>query len=461
MTSVVWLALAWGGCEDRSAAETSVVSKALSAMVGKARAADDPSGLVGRVRELSDDDGLCTDGQRLNAAYVLMEGDPDDLRLAHELARAAYEGGLATAGRTAARAWDLALVEEGEPQGYGMVVAMKGSTRCIYSIGDEISDEQRAALGLDGLQGLLDAFAEGVGLETPTSLEDLEAGGHVCDLRAPESEAGEAPKEVSVAYQVGDIDRGKRVVPVGETSAIPRNAMDLTFGELYGSMPYWSGNAYTVRKGQGILRPFRRSAYGITDHVQVGSALLGWLYGFEDTAKHGANAFVELAPLAGKGGALSLELGGFLPWRSLDTPVAHGESELKGTVMASDTVAWTVGGYFGIDHYGERAKEFQLPLEYDIQAKLEADISLGRSTMVVLSFRHDIDALYRQEVFAWGAGTHVAYAKDALGFSLGLNLERPAGLAQGARAAGDAGVPSAFTSLAVIPTPQGQLWVRL
>ncbi len=461
MIGVLWLVAAWAGCEDRSAAESQAVSDALTNLVLRARAAQDPSDIVARVRKLVDDDGLCTDGQRLNAAYVLLEGEPDDLRLAHDLARTVYENGAnPSAGPTAARAWDSALVREGKRQDYGLVQGTKGSSKCLYSVSEAKSDEDRAALGVEPLQTLLDAFAAGAGADTPASLDALEEADLLCDLNRV---VDEGPTEVSIAYQVQE-ERPRRVeVEDNQPGTIPRNAQDLTYGELYGSMAYWSGNAYTVRKGTFLLRPFRRSAYGITDHVQVGSALLGWIYAFPDAGRHGANAFVEMAPFAGQKGAVSRELGGVLPWRSLgDGPVVHAESALKRTVRVSDTTALTLGAYGGLSHYGDRATELQVdPLVYDLQAKFAADISLGRSTMFVVSVRNDVDAWWQQQVFAWGTGLHVAYARNALGVSTGVSVERPAGLATAASAANDAGLPLGVASMLVVPVPQIQLWARM
>ena len=129
-------------------------------------------------------------------------------------------------------------------------------------------------------------------------------------------------------------------------------------------------------------------------------------------------------------------------------------------MRASETVALTLAAYGGLTHYGDLAGSLLQPdpLAYDVQAKLGADISLGPSTMLVLSARNDVDAWWRLQVFGGGAGLHLAYAKNVIGISTGLSVERPAELVAALNAVPD---PLGLSTMVVIPVPQFQLWFRL
>jgi hypothetical protein len=179
------VALAMAGCEDQGPKASKAVAHGLEQMGANVRAGMPAADMVARVRKLVDDGMVCTDEHRLRAAFVLLRGGPEDLDVAASLAKASYEAtASASAGRLAALAVDMAHVQRGKPQHYGVLTGTAGGKACIYSWDPSVSDEDRATLGIEPLKELLSAFEASSGYEGYLELDDLRDAKRLCDAQA-------------------------------------------------------------------------------------------------------------------------------------------------------------------------------------------------------------------------------------------------------------------------------------
>jgi hypothetical protein len=451
----LWWALASGACDERSDAAKEATSKALAGLAIQSQQIEDASGMVERVVKLHADGHLCSSTDKQQAAVVLLRGDSDALALAHQLASESYaENPLASAGRTAAMAFDRRRVDLGEPQSYGVVRARVDGRPCLYPIDPEVPDADRVALGLPPLEGLLQEFLDKYALTTEASVAALQAEGFFCPLakQEPTEEqefAGLDPTATDDPYEgaVTSTDLAD-----GGQATRGRSGATLTHGELYGQYGYWSGNAYTVEKGQLILHPFMRSFYGVADGVQIGTNLLsnfavpGIL---TDSGPVGANLHVEVAPVQSQHGAFSVE-GGFatavITNDLLDSYHVYGE--FKGTGYVSQTVSIT-GALMGARHVYSDGR-----LVDRLRPKVAMEISISQSAMAILSARTDVLGFRTGGAPNAGGGAYVAFASGPVGFSFGANVDVQE--VQVYDADGDV----VDVALPILLSPHLQLWFR-
>lgn len=226
----------------------------------------------------------------------------------------------------------------------------------------------------------------------------------------------------------------------------------LDVGELYGSRAGWSGNAHTVPKGMAALRPFNRSAVGLTDQVDLKFGILGQALGPE------AGAEVQLLGRERSDVSLSLETYNTVNGWGFQSFTTLNHVHL--TVPASESVLITVsmmGGYGPsvsvADGSGEFVDTVLLQPELTIDAKVSDRVNFTGTARTAI---HG----WQAEVPNGVLGGIVAYGSGAIGFSAGLNLLY--GGLQGPLPIGNEDAEATFESdLVVVPLPHAQVWFRL
>lgn len=190
---------------------------------------------------------------------------------------------------------------------------------------------------------------------------------------------------------------------------------ELQPGELWGYWTGWSGNAYTVPKGMFVWHPFIRSGVGLTDFWDLKFSIPGEILGPQIGTELGwSNDAI----------ALSFETRGKTGWtfNALDyNLVPHFTAHLGDKTLFD--AALTVQGQAGTKRLdtAQGSVTVENPGLKAVRPELSMDFAASDSVWIILTMRSNV-AAWKDEGAQGNLGAYVAYGKDVLGFSLGLNL---------------------------------------
>jgi len=452
--SLLMIAAAQAACPDLSAEKKAWNSKALEALVDAARSGD-PAEPIARVEELRDANDLCSPRDRYHAAVILLRGEPDDVESARILAGQSHAGGVKEAGFVEAQAMDKQLVAAGKLQSYGTMVGSRDGRSCLFPIDPDVTDAQRAELDLPPLRDRLADIVQRAGGGVEPTIDALREASMICG-QGPSTEpfvASNASKKTKKTAGMVKPDDGGSGSPMG--SMTQWDASKLHAGELYGARAFWSGNAYSMPKGHLVFHPLIRSAYGVTDWMDVKASLLGTI--------GGPNVNVEVAPLQTDDVALSIETGIFVGWNAFPDQY-DGYGELKVTTRLAGATFLTVGAYGGqtttiVEVTTGTADETTTETlsSTQLKPKLAIEGYITNRTAIVGSVRTNLMPLIDGGSFVGSAGCYLATAPtSAFAMSAGVNLNVAALGDVPDAVEGVVSVPDAL----VLPTPHLQLWFR-
>jgi hypothetical protein len=233
---------------------------------------------------------------------------------------------------------------------------------------------------------------------------------------------------------------------------------ELTPGELWGFWSGWTGNAYTVPKGNFVFHPFIRSGVGLTDFWDLKFSIQGELFGPQLATEVGYSNDLLAA---------SFEARGKVGWgfNALDYALTPHFSIHAGEKAMAD-VSLSIVGQSGTKRIqtANGAINLSQPGLKAVRPELAFDIFASDHSWFILTARSDL--LGWKENGAHGTfGGYVAYGKDVFGMSLGMNIAI-LGL-QGFGEDWDAFEQSLGADLwnpppaVPLPLPHAQIWFRL
>lgn len=194
----------------------------------------------------------------------------------------------------------------------------------------------------------------------------------------------------------------------------------LTAGELYGSFGGWSGNAYTVPKGDAMIHPLLRSGFGVADNVDLKTSFAGLILG--------PQVSTEITFASNERLAASVEPRVLASW-TFDALLAGVLLKVSGggeKVLVTGGLALSYSSIHtdGADLNGDNVPDLDRVEEAGLDTlrpELTVELIVSDPSRVVLTARSNV-MTYLSGGSSSAIGAYYAHGKNKLGVSAGLNI---------------------------------------